>query len=97
LVRFSLNYFLYFIILYLNHKDISQSRLDFAKKLGANHVLLADSDSQKTAEQVIATLGSMPNISIECSGAESSIQTTFYVSSSLHVKENMKLLFYFRT
>jgi L-iditol 2-dehydrogenase len=62
--------------------DISQSRLDFAKKLGANHVLLADSDSQKTAEQVIATLGSMPNISIECSGAESSIQTTFYATVS---------------
>ncbi|CAF0784808.1 unnamed protein product [Adineta steineri] len=58
--------------------DISQSRLDFAKKIGASHVILADKDAQKTAEHVIETLGCMPNISIECSGAESSIQTTFY-------------------
>ncbi|CAF0787014.1 unnamed protein product [Adineta steineri] len=58
--------------------DISQARLDFAKKIGASHVILADNDAQKTAEHVIETLGCMPNISIECSGAESSIQTTFY-------------------
>ncbi|CAF0807736.1 unnamed protein product [Adineta steineri] len=58
--------------------DISQSRLDFAKKIGASHVILADKDAQKTAQIVIETLGCMPNISIECSGAESSIQTTFY-------------------
>ncbi|CAF0803849.1 unnamed protein product [Adineta steineri] len=58
--------------------DISQSRLDFAKKIGASHVILADKDAQKTAQIVIETLGCMPDISIECSGAESSIQTTFY-------------------
>lgn len=68
-----------YLIKYLNNKDISQSRLDFAKKMGSTHVLLADNDAQKTAQQVAATLGCMPNISIECSGAESSIQTTFYV------------------
>jgi hypothetical protein len=43
---------------------------------------LAENDSQKTAQRVVETLGSQPNISIECSGAESSIQTTFYVSIS---------------
>jgi hypothetical protein len=43
-------------------------------------VILAENDSQKTAERVVETLGASPNISIECSGAESSIQTTFYVS-----------------
>jgi L-iditol 2-dehydrogenase len=47
--------------------------------MGANYTILADKDAQKTAQQVIDTLGCMPNISIECSGAESSIQATFYV------------------
>jgi len=62
--------------------DISQSRLDFAKQMGATQVLLADNDAQTTAQRVVETLGSMPNISIECSGAESSIQTTFYATIS---------------
>jgi L-iditol 2-dehydrogenase len=62
--------------------DISQARLDFAKKVGATHVVLADKDPQKTAQIVTETLGCMPNISIECSGAESSIQATFYATIS---------------
>jgi len=62
--------------------DISQSRLDFAKQMGATYVVLAANDSQATAQLVIETLGGMPNISIECSGAESSIQTTFYATVS---------------
>ncbi len=68
------------MMFYFNNKDISQSRLDFAKQIGADYVLLAEGDSQATAKSVVETLGSQPNISIECSGAESSIQTTFYVS-----------------
>jgi len=62
--------------------DISQPRLDFAKKVGATHVLLAESDPQTTAQRISETLGTMPDISIECSGAESSIQTTFYATVS---------------
>jgi len=62
--------------------DISQSRLDFAKKMGATYVLSADNDPQKFAQQIVEILGTMPNISIECSGAESSIQTTFYATVS---------------
>jgi len=62
--------------------DISQPRLDFAKKLGATHVVLAENSSEATAKRVVETLGSMPNISIECSGAESSIQATFYATIS---------------
>jgi hypothetical protein len=50
--------------------------------MGATYVILAENDSQATARRVVETLGSMPNISIECSGAESSIQATFYVSNS---------------
>jgi threonine dehydrogenase-like Zn-dependent dehydrogenase len=82
-VRLLFSFFLpYVIILYFNNKDISQPRLDFAKKIGATYVVLASNDSQTTAKQVVETLGAMPNISIECSGAESSIQTTFFVSNS---------------
>lgn len=77
---------LYYI---LNNKDISQPRLDFAKQLGATYVVLAENDSQATAKRVVETLGSMPNISIECSGAESSIQATFYVSNSSLSKKNL--------
>jgi L-iditol 2-dehydrogenase len=62
--------------------DISQSRLDFAKKLGATYVVLAENDAQATAKKVVETLGAMPNISIECSGAESSIQATFFATVS---------------
>lgn len=62
--------------------DISQSRLDFAKSIGADHVLLADKEPQAFAEQIVEILGTQPNISIECSGAETSIQTTFYATVS---------------
>jgi len=62
--------------------DISQSRLDFAKTVGADYVLKPDNDPVKTAKQVETILGRMPNISIECSGAESCIQTTFYATMS---------------
>jgi len=62
--------------------DISQSRLDFAKTVGATHVLLADNDAQQTAKHIVETLGYMPDVSIECSGAESSIQATFYATVS---------------
>ena len=72
--------------------DISQSRLDFAKKMGANHILLAEGDAQKLAQQVVETLGTMPNISIECSGAESSIQTTFYVRRRISILVLLALL-----
>ena len=74
--------FFYFALMNFKNTDISQSRLDFAKQVGATHTLLAENDPQATAQRVAEVLGCMPNISIECSGAESSIQTTFYVSSS---------------
>lgn len=81
-------------IFFLTSKDISQSRLDFAKKLGVNHVVLAENDSQATAKVVVETLGCMPNISIECSGAESSIQATFYVRHSSITDRNIQLFFF---
>ena len=62
--------------------DISQSRLDFAKQMGADHIILAETkDGQVMAEKVKAAFGGhMPDISMDCSGAESAIQLAIYVS-----------------
>ena len=66
--------------------DISQSRLDFAKKLGADHVILADTkDGQEMAVRVKDAMGGMPEITIECSGAESAIQLAIYVRKDMAV------------
>lgn len=61
--------------------DIDENRLKFASKLGADHVLLIDSnDSKFNGERVVNLLGAMPDVTIECSGAESSIQLGIYVN-----------------
>ena len=61
--------------------DIAQNRLDMAQKLGADYPLLVDTkDAQEMAKKVHAAMGCEPNISIECSGAEQSVQTGVYVS-----------------
>jgi threonine dehydrogenase-like Zn-dependent dehydrogenase len=60
--------------------DIAQKRLDVAKQFGATHTfLIQDRDSKVVADKIIALLGEKPNVTIECSGAEPSIQTAFYV------------------
>ncbi|CAF1072190.1 unnamed protein product [Didymodactylos carnosus] len=63
---------------FITGADISQSRLDFAKSMGADSVFLADNDPQKTAKIIEQKFGCMPNISIECTGAESCIQSVIY-------------------
>jgi hypothetical protein len=60
--------------------------------MGANHVLMGENDAQKTADKIVETLGCMPNISIECSGAESSIQTTFFVRDRSDLNEDLDSL-----
>ncbi|XP_038072107.1 sorbitol dehydrogenase-like isoform X2 [Patiria miniata] len=63
--------------------DVVQDRLDFAKKLGAHHALRVDTrDAEEMARRVEAALGCKPEISIECSGAEPSIQTGTYATRS---------------
>jgi len=64
--------------------DIAQNRLDVAKSLGADHVLKVELDSQPKdlAKKVEEILGSMPNITIECSGAESSIKLAILATES---------------
>jgi len=52
-----------------------------AKTLGADYTLTIDKSdsSQATANKVIELLGCMPDRTIECTGAESAIQTGIYV------------------
>ena len=55
--------------------DISEQRINFAKSLGANHGILVDTkDSYAIAKKVKEALGDLADITIECSGAEASVQ-----------------------
>jgi L-iditol 2-dehydrogenase len=56
--------------------DLVESRLAVAKKLGADFVLKAspDMDTAQLVQKVKETLGDLAEVTIECSGAESSIK-----------------------
>ena len=64
--------------------DISASRLELAAQLGAQHTLLVDTkDAAALAERVKELLGGhQPEVTIECSGAESSIQLAIHATRS---------------
>lgn len=63
------------------YSDIAEHRLQVAKNTGADHTVLVKSGSAQTlAEQVKEVMGGMPDITIECSGAESSICLGILVS-----------------
>jgi len=65
--------------------DISAGRLELARQLGASQSLLVDSkDAVALAEKAAALFsdGQRPHITIECSGAESSIQLGIYATRS---------------
>ena len=50
--------------------------------MGADHTLLADTqDAREMCEGVKAALREEPDISIECSGAESAVRKAIYVSN----------------
>lgn len=64
------------------YTDISESRLAMAKKLGANvaYKINTEMGSRETSQEILKLLGQRaPDVTIECSGAESSIQTGIYV------------------
>lgn len=62
--------------------DISESRLEIAKTLGADHTLLVGrEDAETLAKQVAEKLGVLADVTIECSGAESSIRLAIFVSN----------------
>ena len=62
--------------------DLFESRLEMAKKMGADHVLkITKGDTPEDVAKIVAErLGDMPDRTIECTGAESAIQTGIYVS-----------------
>ncbi|XP_050822791.1 sorbitol dehydrogenase isoform X2 [Gopherus flavomarginatus] len=63
--------------------DLSTSRLEKAKEIGADFTIQIKKETPKDmACMVQGLLNCMPDITMECSGAEASIQTGIYVSSS---------------
>jgi len=60
--------------------DVVENRLRTAKEMGATYVTKVDTkDSKLMAQKIVEQVGSMVDITIECSGAESSVQTAIYV------------------
>ena len=61
--------------------DIVEEKLEVAKLMGADHVVKVDTrDSQKLANQIKDTMAVAPDITIECTGVESSVAMAIYVS-----------------
>ncbi|XP_051800951.1 sorbitol dehydrogenase-like [Acanthochromis polyacanthus] len=64
--------------------DLSPERLKMAKQLGADFQLTVKKGDapEQLAKSVHDTLGAQPHMTIECTGAESSIQTAIYATRS---------------
>ncbi|KAL6035786.1 hypothetical protein STEG23_005183, partial [Scotinomys teguina] len=63
--------------------DLSSSRLAKAKEVGADFTLqIAQESPLEVASKVESMLGGKPEVTIECTGAESSIQTGIYATHS---------------
>ena len=62
--------------------DINEDRLKFAKQMGIDKTLLINMklDTEDLAKQVVDLLGGNPDITLECSGAESSLNLAIYVN-----------------
>lgn len=68
----------------LSFPDIRESRLELAKKMGADHTMLVTSgDAQSQAQQVRQVMGCMPDITMECSGTQPGLSLAIYVSGLL--------------
>ena len=65
--------------------DISEHRLSVAKTMGANVIVTVDPklDARAMADKIVSLMGSAPDVTIECSGAETSLQTGICVSGSV--------------
>ncbi|KAM8762581.1 sorbitol dehydrogenase [Acanthopagrus schlegelii] len=64
--------------------DLFPERLNLAKELGADFQLTVKKEdgAQQLAKSVDVLLGAQPHITIECTGAESCIQTAIYATRS---------------
>nr|XP_016854815.1 PREDICTED: sorbitol dehydrogenase-like [Anolis carolinensis] len=61
--------------------DLSASRLEKAKEIGADFTIQVKGESpEELAQAVKNALGCMPDITLECTGAQACIQTGIYVS-----------------
>ena len=75
--------------------DISQSRLDFARNYVANEIVLAEREipqglnsidfSKRFSQKLLESGIEQADVVLECSGAETSIQTGIYVSVNKYV------------
>ncbi|XP_072881592.1 sorbitol dehydrogenase-like [Hemitrygon akajei] len=63
--------------------DLISSRLEMAKKLGADFTIKIDGETPEIlAKKVKAVLGTMPNVSLECTGKEFCMQAGMYATCS---------------
>lgn len=63
--------------------DIDEGRLKVAKEMGATHTIhVTSQDANALAAAVVEKVGAHPHMSIECSGAQSSIATAIYATKS---------------
>lgn len=64
--------------------DIFQSRLDFAKQLGADHTLLVtrDSNEPELVKKIHELLGEHPDVSFDASGAQASVRMALLATKS---------------
>ncbi|XP_063305236.1 sorbitol dehydrogenase [Pelobates fuscus] len=63
--------------------DLSSTRLEKAREVGADFALHVTNETpQEIAQKVETLLGCMPEITIECTGAETCIQTGIYATRS---------------
>ncbi|XP_007472535.1 sorbitol dehydrogenase isoform X3 [Monodelphis domestica] len=61
--------------------DVNSTRLEKAKECGANYIYQVKEESpREVASKVEDLLGQKPDVTIECSGVESSIQTSIYAT-----------------
>ncbi|KAI8478481.1 hypothetical protein Bbelb_435110 [Branchiostoma belcheri] len=63
--------------------DIDTKRLEVAKQMGADFpVHVTTRDGREVADQVVRALGCNPDVTVECSGAEPSVQTGIFATKS---------------
>eukprot|EP00058_Branchiostoma_floridae_P020933 XP_002606423.1 hypothetical protein BRAFLDRAFT_67675 [Branchiostoma floridae] len=61
--------------------DIDSQRLEFARQMGAEvTVHVTSRDGREVADHVVQVLGCNPDVTIECSGAETSIHAGIYAT-----------------
>lgn len=69
---------------YVAMTDISKDRLAVAKQMGADCVVEIDKslDPRAMASKIVEAIGEHPDVTIDCNGAESSLQTGVFATKS---------------